>query len=191
MFKIVLIIILLSLINADKNFLGEKSKLQQGEEYLFWKGFINGTQVFHNLNNSKACLAILPTLHDDWVDIINLLNELETQDDFVKVYEAVVNKLEDMYSKSQTVEQPCSDMMKDTAHRLAKLSHYFTRQWVGKMFIHAYTNISDIKQRYQLFKAAYLSHDYSSAGYALGDLTRFIIIWDFQPKILNNLLIPN
>jgi hypothetical protein len=187
MYKFVLIVLLFSIINADKNFLGETIKIEHGEEYLFWGGFINGTQIFHHLNKGEACLSIIPILHDDWVHIINLIDELETQHDFFKVVHAIINKLEDIYRKMKTVEQPCSDMMKDAAHRLAELSHYFSHQWIEKMFIHAYVSINDIKLRYQIFKSAYYNSDYCNAGYALGELTRFTLFWDFQPQVFNNL----
>jgi hypothetical protein len=186
------IIVLLSVTLCHKfntNFLEDKSGgLHHGEDYIFLKGFFNGTQLFHNLTNSDACLVVLPILHDDWVDIINLIDQLDhDEQDFFKIARAVLDKFEDMSVKLKVVEQPCSDMMKDAAHRLARLSHYFNLTWVQKMMFHGYTNVDEIRSRYRLFKTACLNHDYCTAGNALGDLTRFVFFWDFEPQMLNNL----
>jgi hypothetical protein len=189
------IYISLSAASANKNFMDKREmlinqhNLQHGEDYMFIKSFLNGTQLFHNLNRSSECMTVLPVIHDDFVDIFELLNHIKSESDFFKIIRGVIDKLEHTFEKLKAVEEPCNDMFTDVARRINKLSHYLGNEWFQKVIFHSITHVDDIRQRYVTFRDLFMKQDYCGSGYALGDLSRFIFFYDFEPELFKLLLL--
>jgi hypothetical protein len=179
--------------NPNINFLGHNHvlpvKLSHGEDFAFIVGFLNGTQIFTNLKSCQECLSVVPAIHDDVVLIIELMDHIKTKDDFWIFIRGVIDHVEHMFEKLKAVEQPCAEMTIDIAMRINNLIKYLHTDWFQKVIFHSVTHLGDIQTKYDAFRATYAEGDYTASGKVLGDLTRFVLFWDFDPELLRFLTI--
>jgi hypothetical protein len=163
---------------------------KHGEDYFFLSGLINGTALFNNLTRADECQELLPIIHDDIANISLIIRNLDPHSPtFFNDLRTILDNLEHLKNSTKEYQEPCCEVRKDVVDRFKRLhDEYMDKEWPKRVFIHLVNNIGTMREKCENFKMLLIAKDYYNAGYALGDLIRYVLFWDYEQGSLKLLI---
>jgi hypothetical protein len=177
-----------------QNFLSNEHKLnynaevqQEGKHdpadfYHFWAGFFNGLGVFKNVTHKKECLSILPVIHDDLYLINDRIKNITDYKDMIEALKFITQKLEHMNQKCEEVKPDCNIFIEEVRKVRDNVKKYLEQEGTKKkIIVHFYQNLGAVIEKWKDVIEHLKSKDPLGAGFALGDLVNYVILWDYKP----------
>lgn len=182
----------LSNYNADEDFLkyleeeSESNKFNceidpdHGARFQYYDGIYYGMQIYSNVTHRNECLAFLPDAHDDIVDICNALKNITKDTDYVDLLRYILNKTDHILERVQETGDDCKIYSAQVNEVNAQVRQYLHKLGWMSIFKHWRANKDVVKEKIQTYKADLKEKNWYQAGYDMGDLINFILLWDYQ-----------
>jgi hypothetical protein len=152
-----------------------------GAKTLFIAGFLRGLEVFRNVTHKRECLAILPVIHDDIVDICDRLHNVTDYQDMIDASRFILDKIEIFARKYKTCRPHCKQMFMDVRKVFMKVQkHLQGRESQRIIFKHLFENFGHTIQIVENMKDELRQKHFYQGGIQAGSLAKFVFLWDFE-----------
>lgn len=155
-----------------------------GATYLFFDGFYYGIKIYKNVTHRNECLAFIPDVHDDIVDIYCKFKNVTHDTDWIELTRFTLKKIDHILQRIDDTRDDCKIYKKDLQKANRKVCQYLNNQkdYFKKMADHILHNLGIITQKYENYKESINRKKWCKAGYNMGDLLHFLVLWDYPPK---------
>jgi len=153
-----------------------------GKEFV--EGFLRGFSFFEGLAHRDECAPNDPQVIQDVLEIVDLIKGLNAKSDFRQVILQVFAKANDAYNRISVVSEGCAAYAFEIKRVLDALSsHVSSVTFLPKLAFHTLSNIGQITSKAQSSTQALNENRFADAGQGFGELSRFVLFWDFQAQL--------
>lgn len=149
----------------------------------FALGFLDGFALFKNLPHQADCKPNDPAVVQDIIDIANLVRNITIHSDFKEIFNVIVDRATDAYTRISKISEGCSAYAEDIKAVINSLTKEVTSGgYAQKVVYHTMTNIGPIQEKAKNATTAFASDNYEVSGFYFGELAKYIFFWDVEPK---------
>jgi hypothetical protein len=105
-----------------------------GAKYYYMEGFYWGLHIYNNVTHKNECLAFLPDLHDDIVDIYYKFKNATIDSDCIELIRYALEKVDHILQRIQDTREDCKifdseirEVNRDVCTYLHEQDHLFRK----------------------------------------------------------------
>jgi hypothetical protein len=160
--------------------LNELVNLSPADAIAFALGFNDGLTFFANISSKSQCDLKDQELFNEVVSIYEILKNISIKD-IAKIIPRILLKAQAIYDRIAKLSTGCKvfaadiKTVIDSLRNHIKASGYWTR-----LALHTISNIGTLSSKVKNAINKFGSNAYKDSGFAIGDLVKFGLFWDFK-----------
>jgi hypothetical protein len=145
----------------------------------FAHGLNRGLTYFYNLPHAGDCKLEDQQISQDVVDIINLIETFKPP--YIKNnVQQLITKVNDIIQRIGNEISSCEPVAKEALNVLSELEAHVKATSMRALTFHTVNNYPQISSKFQKGKQAFENNLFNDSGFALGDLIKFALFWNYK-----------
>jgi len=161
-------------------FLEEVSTISPQDALAFATGLNQGLSFFKSLAHEDECNPDDPQILNDIVGIYDILKNLKITD-ITKIIPEILAKGTDAYERISKLSAGCklyADEIEKVVNALKE--HVKKSGYKTSLTLHTLSNVGTLSEKAKNGVAAFKANNFNQSGFALGDLIKFALFWNFK-----------